>query len=181
MRKLMLLVLIALPALPVLAQDHSHRHGAPQGAPTQPYAGLEQRRIKALSPQAIEDLLAGRGMSLALAAELNLYPGPMHVLELAEALRLTPEQRARAEALREVMLAEARTLGARIVSLEEELDALFARAEADAGRLATITAALGALQGRLREAHLVAHIAMREALTADQRQAYARLRGYAAR
>jgi Spy/CpxP family protein refolding chaperone len=117
-------------------------------------------------------------LSLALAAELNGYPGPMHVLEHAAALGLTPEQRARAEELRRDMEGEARAIGARIVASEEELDALFARGEADAGRLASLTAALGALGGRLREAHLAAHIGMREALSPDQRAAYARLRGY---
>ena len=34
------------------------------------------------------DLRAGRGMGLALAAELNGYPGPAHVLELADKLDL---------------------------------------------------------------------------------------------
>ena len=77
--------------------------------------------------------------------------------------------------------AEARVVGARIVALEEELDAIFARGEADAGRLAALTAALGALGGRLREAHLAAHIGMREALSPDQRATYAKLRGYAPR
>src|SRR4051812_36526408 len=48
----------------------------------QPYAGLEQRPIKALSQQQADDLRTGRGMGLALAAELNGYPGPSHVLEL---------------------------------------------------------------------------------------------------
>ncbi len=38
-------------------------------------------------------------MSLAQAAELNGYPGPLHVLELADALELTPEQRARTQSL----------------------------------------------------------------------------------
>jgi hypothetical protein len=55
----------------------------------QPYAGLEQRSIKALSGQQIDDLKNGRGMGLALAAELNGYPGPLHVLELADRLGLT--------------------------------------------------------------------------------------------
>ena len=181
MRPALLLFLLAL-ATPAAAQPHHHRHGATPPAPgSQPYAGMEQRRIKALSAREAEDLLAGRGMALALAAELNGYPGPMHVLEHAEALRLTPDQRARAEAIRAAMLVEARSLGARIVAMEEELDALFAREQADAGRLGALTAALGAMQGRVREAHLAAHIAMRAALTAEQRQAYARLRGYAAR
>ncbi len=36
-----------------------------------PYAGMQTRQIKALSEQQIADLGAGRGMGLALAAELN--------------------------------------------------------------------------------------------------------------
>ena len=39
----------------------------------QPYAGFELRSIKALSDQQVADLKAGRGMGLALAAELNGY------------------------------------------------------------------------------------------------------------
>ena len=54
----------------------------------QPYAGFNMRPIKALSDQQIADLRAGRGMGLALAAELNGYPGPSHVLELAKSLAL---------------------------------------------------------------------------------------------
>ena len=72
---------------------------AQQHAPTrhehhQPYAGLEKRTIKALSEQQLAYLRAGRGISLALAAELNGYPGPKHVLEHADALNLAANQRA---------------------------------------------------------------------------------------
>lgn len=165
---------------PAAAQHSGHRHhgAAPPAAPAQPYAGLAERRIKALSEAEVAGLLAGGGMGLALAAELNGWPGPLHVLEHAEALRLTPAQRRTAETLRDRMLAEARTLGARIVALEEELDALFASGAAETGRLAALTAAIGALGGRLREVHLATHIAMRDALDPAQRAAYARLRGY---
>jgi hypothetical protein len=55
----------------------------------QPYAGLQDRSIKTLSDQQISDLSAGRGMGLALAAELNGYPGPIHAIELAEQLHLS--------------------------------------------------------------------------------------------
>jgi hypothetical protein len=65
----------------------------------QPYAGLERRAVKALGDDEIADLRAGRGMGLALAAELNGYPGPRHVLEHADALALTSEQREDAGAL----------------------------------------------------------------------------------
>ncbi len=61
-----------------------------------PYAGLQMRPIKALSKQQVADLSSG----LALAAELNGYPDPSHVLELANRPDLTTEQRARAGAIR---------------------------------------------------------------------------------
>jgi len=54
-----------------------------------PYAGMQTRPIKALSEQQVADLGAGRGTGLALAAELNGYPGPSHVLELADKLDLS--------------------------------------------------------------------------------------------
>ena len=39
-----------------------------------PYAGSENREIKALSSDEIASYLQGKGMSLAKAAELNHYP-----------------------------------------------------------------------------------------------------------
>src|SRR5262245_1477224 len=75
---------------PALAQ-HQHAHS--------PYAGLDSRDIKALSAEQLADLKAGRGMGLALAAELNGYPGPLHVLELADRLQLSPEQTRRVDSL----------------------------------------------------------------------------------
>ena len=75
---------------------------------TRPYAGLQTRSIKALSAEQIADLKAGRGMSLALAAELNGYPGPRHVMELGEQLGLTDRQRADVQRLFDQMTAEDR-------------------------------------------------------------------------
>ena len=63
--------------------------------PHQPYAGLQSRAVKALSDQQIADLRAGRGMGLAFSAELNGYPGPVHVLEHADAMSLSITQRER--------------------------------------------------------------------------------------
>jgi hypothetical protein len=76
-----------------------------------PYAGMQTRSIKALSQQQLSDLGAGRGMGMALAAELNGYPGPSHVLELADKLDLTTDQRGRVKALFDAMKAEALTIG----------------------------------------------------------------------
>ena len=144
----------------------------------QPYAGLEQREIKALSSGDIDDYRNGRGMSLALAAELNGYPGPRHVLDLSEPLGLTAEQRAQAQALFDGMQKEAVALGELIVEREAELDALFANSVPEADRVEALTASVGRLNGQLRFAHLQAHLAMRALLSPAQIEAYASLRGY---
>src|SRR6202165_5722338 len=91
-----------------------------------PYAGMQTRPIKALSDQQIADLRAGRGVGLALAAELNGYPGPSHVLELADKLDLTTDQRTKVQGLFDSMKAEAIPLGARLIEQEAALDKQFA-------------------------------------------------------
>src|SRR5687768_8630587 len=80
-----------------------------------PYAGQEQREIKSLSQQEMNDYLAGKGMGLAKAAELNGYPGPLHVLELADRLKLTAEQRKRTEALFSDMKSKAVAAGQALI------------------------------------------------------------------
>jgi heavy-metal resistance protein len=147
--------------------------------PHQPYAGMQQRPVKALSEQEIADLRAGRGMGLALPAELNGYPGPIHVLEHADALSLTPEQRRRTQALYEAMTAEAIPLGEQLIARETELDRAFATRTVTPQTLAEKTAAIGATQGALRAAHLRYHLAQMEVLTPEQMRRYAELRGYA--
>lgn len=97
-----------------------------QHTPASPYTGLEARPVKALSDEQIADLRAGRGMGLALPAELNGYPGPVHVLELDEKLALTGEQRTRVEELHTAMKAETVPLGERLIAQETDLDRQFA-------------------------------------------------------
>src|SRR6202163_2170299 len=90
-----------------------------------PYTGMQTRPIKALSEQQVADLRAGRGVGLALAAELNGYPGPSHVLELADKLDLTTDQRTKVQGLFDSMKAEAIPLGARLIEQEAALDKQF--------------------------------------------------------
>ena len=144
----------------------------------QPYAGLETRPIKALSAQQIADLKAGRGMGFALPAELNGYPGPVHVLELADRLGLSAAQKAEMTRLFEAMKAEAMPLGERLIAEETALDALFADRRATADTVAAAAAEIGATQGLLRAAHLKYHLATLQALQPEQVQRYAELRGY---
>src|SRR5882672_11932098 len=87
-----------------------------------PYSGMQTRSIKALSEQQVADLSQGRGMGLALTAELNGYPGPSHVLELADKLELRPDQIWAVRNLFESMKRESIPLGARLIEQEGELD-----------------------------------------------------------
>lgn len=144
----------------------------------QPYAGLEGRDIAGLSPADIDDLLAGRGWGFALPAELNGYPGPAHVLEAADELALTPEQRAAIEEIFDRMNAEARALGADYVAAEAALSAAFADGSIDAEALTALTADAARIEAALRATHLAAHLEVTPLLTRHQIMTYNRLRGY---
>ena len=153
-------------ASPVAAQHQS------------PYSGAQARPIKALSEAQLQGYLNGEGMGYAMAAELNHYPGPRHVLELAPELDLTDEQEQRTREAFEAMQSEARALGERVVEAEAELDRLFAGAEADPVSMQTVLDRIAKLQARLRGTHLRAHITMRQILNPDQIARYDELRGY---
>jgi Spy/CpxP family protein refolding chaperone len=144
----------------------------------QPYAGLEVRAIKALSEDQIADLRAGRGMGFALAAELNGYPGPLHVLELAQLLQLSAAQQDAVKKLFDAMKAETVPLGETLIDREAALDKLFAGRKATPANVEAATTAVGAAKATLRAAHLRYHLATIEVLTEKQASNYAILRGY---
>jgi hypothetical protein len=145
-----------------------------------PYAGMQTRTIKALSDQQVGDLTSGSGMGLALAAELNGYPGPSHVLELADKLELSAAQKNEVQRLFEAMRAEAVPLGARLIEQEAELDRQFASRTVTPESLKASTAAVAATQGVLRETHLKYHLSTAALLSPAQVVKYAELRGYGA-
>jgi hypothetical protein len=143
-----------------------------------PYAGQEKREVTTLSAEEIQAYLSGQGMGLAKAAELNSYPGPRHVLELAAQLQLSERQRVETQQSFDAMHREAVRLGQLIVEKERALDAMFAQKQIDAGKLQSATREIGLLQGRLRAAHLSAHLEMRRILSPAQVRKYDELRGY---
>jgi Spy/CpxP family protein refolding chaperone len=167
-------IALTLLMTPALAQTYAH--DSQQGHA--PYAGLENRQIKAVSDEQISDLRAGRGMSLALAAELNGYPGPSHALELAQPLALTSEQRARTQSLFVQMKRSATALGAHLIENEQRLDALFASGAATSANVAAATAETASLHGELRALHLKYHLEMKSLLSPQQVARYNELRGY---
>lgn len=160
------LVAMALPAETALAQH-------------QPYAGEAGREIKALSADEVKQYLSGAGMGYAKAAELNHFPGPQHVLELADKLGLTPYQRGEAAQLMEAHKVEARAIGARLVESERALDALFSSGNPGYAALADAVRAAAAAAGEYRLSHLETHRATRALLSAGQIARYDELRGYA--
>jgi hypothetical protein len=143
-----------------------------------PYTGQEQRPIKALSDKEIGDLTEARGMGLAKAAELNSYPGPLHVLELRRELDLSETQRSATESLYASMRERARSIGKKIIEAERHLDRAFADRTINAEELRSRVGAIAALQGELRAVHLEVHLAQRVLLSAEQITQYDALRGY---
>lgn len=154
---------------PALAQ---HQHNQT------PYAGLQQRPVKALSDQQLGDLRAGRGMGLALAGELNGYPGPLHVIELADQLALNADQRAQVQRLFAQMKAEAIPVGETLIEQERQLDREFSEQRISPASLDRLTSQIGETQAKLRAVHLKYHLTTADLLSTHQRHRYAELRGY---
>ena len=146
----------------------------------QPYSGMQNRPIKALSDQQVSDLKAGRGMGLALAAELNGYPGPSHLIELSDQLGLTSIQLSNLKGMFDAMRSETIPIGEELVAQEEELDRLFAENVISEQQLKAATENIGETQARLRNVHLRYHLRTRALLQPSQIRRYAELRGYGA-
>ena len=124
-------------------------------------------------------VLAGKGMGYAKAAELNGYPGPAHVLELRSELGLSAEQLAQTQAIFQRMESSAKSLGAELVQAERALDASFRNREVSPESLARALERIAAIEGKLRNVHLGAHLEQTRVLSPAQAARYARLRGYA--
>ena len=163
------LALVFLPAFlasPLLSQE------------TRPYAGEEKRDIKALSPEEIESYRTGAGRGFAKAAELNHYPGPKHLLELAPQIGLDSEQRKEAQRTYDAMHVQTVELGARLLVAERDLDAQFANGKIDEASLSRSVREIARLNGEIRLEHLKAHLVTRALLKPAQIVKYDALRGY---
>ncbi len=144
----------------------------------QPYAGQQQRTIKALSRKEIKDYQKGAGLGMAKAAELNHYPGPIHVLELASHLNLSAAQKKEIESLYQQMKADAVPLGVKVIALESELDQLFATGKIRQQSLKNLVEEIARAKSRLRTTHLSVHLKTKPLLSSKQLAHYDRLRGY---
>lgn len=118
------------------------------------YTGFETREIKALSETEIANYLTGAGKGLAMAAELNGYPGPRHVLDLRSELALTRTQSDKVTAEFNDMHDQAIALGDKIVDAARHIDMMFANAHATSEQLAILIDEAGILKSSLRFVHL---------------------------
>jgi hypothetical protein len=174
----LLTALAVLSGAPALAQHHPHAAGGHSHGSSSSYSGEETREIKALSAQEQRAWMEGQGAGLAKAAELNGYPGPMHVLELASDLGLSASQQNETRALMEHHKAEVRQLGAALVEAERQLDDLFKTRRASAASVSALTQKIGNLQMQIRTSHLITHLDQTKMMRPDQVATYDRLRGY---
>ncbi len=155
-----------------IAQDHGGHVTAPSPAAASSASsmagyGAEERAA---------GLREGLGMGLAMPAETNGYPGPLHVVELADELNLAPDQRERMQRLFDDMRANASRLGAQLLAQEAELDALFRGRFANADLLETTARRIGETEAMLKVTHLRAHLATMEILSQAQVALYVELR-----
>ena len=147
-------------------------------ASSNPYKGEQLREIKTLSGLEIDSLLNGQGMGFAKAAELNHYPGPKHVLELADDLNLTSDQISETTLIFNRMKIEAIRLGKKLVNGEAKLNELFENSTITSEILDSQLFVIGGIRAQLRGIHLKAHLAQRLVLTPHQLHQYDKRRGY---
>ena len=142
------------------------------------YEGQERREIKSLSDQDIAELKAGSGWGLAKAAELNGVPGPKHLLEMKNEIKLTPEQVLKIEEIYALMNKQAVTLGLELIELERELNSHFANRTVDEEILKDLLNKIAQTYKELRYVHLAAHLKTPLILNPEQIEQYNTLRGY---
>ncbi len=151
---------------------------APVWVSASDYAGQESRTIKSLSKQDIEDIEKGRGWGLAKPAELNGLPGPVHLLELRDALSLSDSQIEEIESLYHAMNLEAREVGARYIEQERAIEHLLTQPQVSENTLTKAVQFAAETYAELRLTHLKAHLATPAVLTDEQIAHYQVLRGY---
>ncbi len=120
-------------------------------------------------------LLNAEGMGQASYAEMNGYPGPKHVLDLADKLQLSEAQKKSVKQIYNEMSTRAKELAVRIISLEEELNRAFSENLVTERSVREDAEQIGRLRGRLRAVHLAAHLKMRGILSDKQVEIYMKL------
>jgi hypothetical protein len=171
---------------PAMENNFNHDIDSASSSPTissqsSPYIGQEVRDIKSLSNNDIQSLQNGTGEAfggMAKLAELNGYPGPRHVLDMASGLQLTDRQRIEIEMIYQNMSNKAKSIGAAIIAIEQDMDEAFANKTITQENLKLMLDKSADLYGQLRFVHLSAHLDTVQMLSIEQVQMYNKIRGY---
>jgi Spy/CpxP family protein refolding chaperone len=159
---------LALAAAGMVGGSASAQHtGHGQHGGGQPHHLVAQRCIEEFKTVVGE----GRGFGMAFAADQNGYPGPMHILELKELLKLTPDQEARAREQLAAVRAEL-PKSRRLLDAEHRLEQLFADRTATEASVRAAVADIERAHTEVRLVHLLTHLRMRDLLTEEQRRLY---------
>ncbi len=136
-------------------------------------AGLPHHKLaEACATEGDKNIASGRGFGMAFVADQNGYPGPLHVLELKDPLKLTAEQEAKVQSMLAAMFAESRPKSARLLEAEAKLRRLFAGGQADEATVRAAAAEVEKARTEVRLVHLTFHLRTREVLTDEQRRVY---------
>ena len=173
MKRYFLGFLLLYPVAVLLAQ---HQHGPQPAHPGDARATLTVERghhaFLEMERQAIE---RGEGFGMAMPADRSGYPGPKHVLELKEELKLTPEQAAAVGKLFAQTKQKALERGREVLNAEQRLEQIFAEGRSE-DELREETYRIASLRAELRWVHLRTHLATRRLLTPQQVHTYLQLR-----
>ena len=142
------------------------------------YSGEENRDIKSLSSDDIKELTNGGGWGLAKAAELNGYPGPVHIFQIEKEINLTQEQKNKVNVLFKQMKKEAISLGVQLIKLEKQLNISFQNKTINQNSLENQIFNIMEVRKKLRLVHLSTHLETPKILTKEQIVLYNKLRGY---
>jgi Spy/CpxP family protein refolding chaperone len=149
------------------------QHAMPPAVPGGPSAHM---LAHACATAFEKNIATGRGFGMAFVADHNGYPGPLHILELKDQLKLTAEQEAKTQAMMAATLAESRPKSARLLDAEAKLAQLFASGQADEASVRAAVAEVEKARTEVRLVHLMTHLKARDLLTDEQRRLYTEAR-----
>jgi Spy/CpxP family protein refolding chaperone len=148
-----------------LAQHGGPQHGQGQG----------HQAAKACIDEFNKVVGEGRGFGLGFAADQNGYPGPAHVLELKDPLKLTAAQETKVRELHAAVRAEV-PKSSRLLEAERRLERLFAERAATESAVRAAVAEIERARAEVRLVHLLTHLRTRDLLTEEQRRIYHEVR-----
>ena len=123
-----------------------------------------------------DELLKADDAGQAQYADVNGFPAPKHLLDLAKELQLSDAQKKSLQTIYVGMRSRALELGKRIIGIEEELHQAFQEGLVSEKSVRDDTEQIGKLRGRLRAVYLNANMKAKDVLTNAQIESYKKLR-----